>query len=227
MAGEVKANGTVITKAGQMVGNDSEIEIGAGKIPFVSRGGLKLDAAIAHFGVPVAGKTAMDVGASTGGFTDCLLQKGAEKVYAVDVGYGLIDARLRTDRRVILVEKTNFRYLEKSAIPDCIDIATVDVSFISVTKILPRVAEFLCGSGEVLVLVKPQFEVGRGHVGKGGIVRDEHKRLEAVHSVVRAAVSMGFESLGTFESPVKGQKGNVEYFLYLKKGRTCQTYSCS
>lgn len=217
MSGEVRVDGVPVTKAGHMIDEDAEISIETQKIPFVSRGGLKLEAAIEHFGVDVAGKTAMDIGASTGGFTDCLLQRGALRVYAVDVGYGLLDVSLRNDQRVVLVEKTNFRYIEREFVTGCVDLITIDVSFISIVKILPKAIEFLCDEGEILTLIKPQFEVGREHVGKGGIVRDEKKRIETVEEVMDKAVSFGLHSCGTFESPVRGQKGNVEYFGYLRR----------
>jgi 23S rRNA (cytidine1920-2'-O)/16S rRNA (cytidine1409-2'-O)-methyltransferase len=219
MAGEVRVDGNTVTKAGFMVSDDATVEVVSGKMPFVSRGGLKLDAAIDHFGIDVSDKTAMDIGASTGGFTDCLLQRGARKVYAIDVGYGLIDAGLRNDERVAVVERTNFRYIERDIIPECVDIVTVDVSFISVTKIIPRALEFLCQGGIVMVLVKPQFEVGKGKVGKGGIVRDETLRSEAVDMVKESMSSLGLISKEAFESPVKGQKGNREYFICLERGR--------
>jgi len=159
----------------------------------------------------------MDVGSSTGGFTDCMLQMGAEKIYCIDVGYGQIAWSLRNDPRVILLERTNIRHLERKRIPDIIDIATIDVSFISLTKVIPKVLEFLKEDGEILALVKPQFEVGKGEVGKGGIVREEEKRLAAVASVRAEIETAGLHTIGVFESPVRGQKGNIEYFLYLKK----------
>lgn len=218
MAGEVTVDGVAITKAGHLVNTNAVVEIVKKGIPFVSRGGLKLDAALKHFNVDIAGKVAMDIGSSTGGFTDCLLKRGAKRVYAVDVGYGLMDVKLRRDERVVLLERINFRYIEREAIPECIDIGTVDVSFISVMRIVPRAVEFLCSKAELLVLIKPQFEVGKGEVGKGGIVRDRDKRLAAVDRVSRDLSSSGMEQSGLFESPVRGQKGNVEYFLYLKKG---------
>ncbi len=217
MAGEVKVDGVVVTKAGSMVNDESKIEVVPGRIPFVSRGGLKLDAALEHFQMDISGKVGMDVGASTGGFTDCLLQRGARKVYAVDVGYGLLDSHLRDDSRVVLVERTNFKYIERDAIAECIDIVTVDVSFISVTKIVPKALEFICNGGDIVLLVKPQFEVGKGQVGKGGIVRDVKKREEVVKRVEDSMLDLGLESSGVFESPVKGQKGNREYFMYLKR----------
>lgn len=216
MSGKVKVEGRPVMKAGLLVGEASCVEVEE-PMPFVSRGGLKLKAALRHYGIDVEGKVLMDIGASTGGFTDCLLKSGARRVYAVDVGYGLIDASLRSDPRVVLLERTNFRYLGRDALPECVDMATADVSFISLTKIFPRLIEFLCGYSEVLALVKPQFEVGKGRVGRGGVVRDGALRIEVVAAVRRAAEDLGFVAAGEpFESPVRGQKGNYEYFLFLR-----------
>ena len=218
MEGNVLVDGSPVTKAGAMINSASSITLKSEDIPYVSRGGLKLKAAIDFFNVALKDKTAMDVGASTGGFTDCMLQMGAKKVYCIDVGYGQIAWSLRNDPRVILLERTNIRHLERKRIPDIIDIATIDVSFISLTKVIPKVLEFLKENGEILALVKPQFEVGKGEVGKGGIVREEEKRLAAVASVRAEIETAGLHTIGVFESPVRGQKGNIEYFLYLKKG---------
>jgi len=218
MEGNVLVDGSPVTKAGAMINSASSITLKSGDIPYVSRGGLKLKAAIDFFNVDLKDKTAMDVGSSTGGFTDCMLQMGAKKVYCIDVGYGQIAWALRNDARVILLERTNIRHLERERIPDIIDIAAIDVSFISLTKVIPKVLEFLKENGEILALVKPQFEVGKGEVGKGGIVREEEKRLAAVASVRAEVETAGLRAIGMFESPVRGQKGNIEYFLYLKKG---------
>jgi len=217
MKGKVFVDGKICTKPGTMVSSDRDIILKGEEIPYVSRGGLKLEAAIKYFNINLQDKIAMDVGASTGGFTDCMLKYGAKKIYCIDVGYGQLAWSIRSDPRVVVLERTNIRYLKREAIPDEIDIATVDVSFISLTKVLPRVYEFLKNGGEVLSLVKPQFEVGPEEVGSGGIVRDEKKRLKAVQDIMNAAREIGFHVLGSFRSPVKGQKGNVEYFLYLKK----------
>lgn len=214
MEGRVYINGVRVEKPGDLVPVDIAIEISEG-LKYVSRGGLKLEKAIKHFNIQVLGKTAMDVGASTGGFTDCLLQHGAKRVYAVDVGYGQLDWKLRNDQRVVLLERTNIRYLEKSAIAEPIDLAVVDVSFISLLKVLPKVQEFLNKKAEVTALIKPQFEVGKGQVSKGGIVRDLQKRLSVVESIKTAAKSMGFCVKGTIRSPVLGAKGNEEYLIYL------------
>ncbi|MHB8881591.1 MAG: TlyA family RNA methyltransferase [Thermodesulfovibrionales bacterium] len=215
MEGKVVVPGSMALKAGTMVDREADITLKDQDIPFVGRGGLKLDAALEHFHLDVAGKVVLDVGCSTGGFTDCVLQRKALRVYAVDVGYGQFDWSLRNDPRVVLMEKTNFRYLDRQAIPEGIDLAVADVSFISLLKVLPKIAEFLHDSGEVLALVKPQFEVGKGMVDKGGIVRLESARLAAVESVRAGAGQLGFLAKGVFTSPVRGQKGNVEYFIYL------------
>lgn len=218
MEGHVLVDGAVITKAGNLVEAGSEIILKEKECPYVGRGGLKLEAALGHFGIDPGGMVAMDVGCSTGGFTDCLLKKNARKVYAIDVGYGQMDWSLRNDPRVVLLEKTNIRYIEKTAVSGPVDIAVIDVSFISLLKVLPKVLEFLGSRGKVLALIKPQFEAGKGMVGKGGIVKDESTRLSVVESVREWAEGAGLQTLGVFESPVRGQKGNIEYFIYL--GRT-------
>lgn len=218
MEGAVLVDGVPVTKAGAMTNSTSVISLKKEDMPYVSRGGLKLKAAIEFFKIDLKDKTAMDVGSSTGGFTDCMLQMGIKRVYCIDVGYGQIAWSLRNDPRVILMERTNVRYLERERIPEMIDIATVDVSFISITKVIPKVAEFLKDSGEILTLVKPQFEVGKGEVGRGGIVREEEKRLVAVDSVRVTLRDSGFHTKGMFQSPIAGHKGNIEYFLYMKKG---------
>jgi len=217
MEGKVFINDIPVTKAGTLIDTKTDIELRGGNIPYVSRGGLKLEAALKHFNIDLQDKTAMDVGSSTGGFTDCMLKNGAKRVYCIDVGYGQIAWALRNDSRIILLERTNIRHLEKEKIPDEIDIAAVDVSFISLTKVIPKVVEFLKSSGEILSLVKPQFEVGKGKVGKGGIVKEEEKRLAAVETVRSNLETLGLRSLGVFQSPVTGQKGNIEYFLYMRK----------
>jgi len=232
MEGKVYVDGNKITKAGTPVNENSDISLQATDLPYVSRGGLKLEAAIKYFNIDVKDKLIMDVGSSTGGFTDCLLQKGARKAYCIDVGYGQLAWSLRKDPRVMLLERTNIRYLREilqeqgarskeqeygDLVNSKIDIATIDVSFISLTKVIPEVIKFLNDEGEVLALVKPQFEVGKGEVGKGGIVREEEKRLKAVKYVEEDVKKCGLKSQGMFQSPVVGQKGNVEYFLYMKK----------
>ncbi|MBI4844046.1 MAG: TlyA family RNA methyltransferase [Nitrospirae bacterium] len=216
MEGNVVVNGVKAEKAGMLVKDDACVEL-LQKIRYVSRGGMKLEHALKEFRIDVAGKRAMDVGASTGGFTDCLLQHGAAKVIAVDVGYGQFHWNLRKDERVVLIEKTNIRYLEKDILPYKLDIITIDVSFISLLTVIPKILEFLKPSSEVVALIKPQFEVGREDVGKGGIVRDEKKRLETVERIKKEVLEMGLEVIGVTESPVKGPKGNVEYLIYFIK----------
>lgn len=216
LEGNVLVNGIVVDKAGALVRPDDELTV-VNKMPFVSRGGLKLDHAIRHFDIDVKGKIAMDVGASTGGFTDCLLQHGAGKVYAIDVGYGQFSWALRKDDRVVLFEKTNIRYLDKALIPDEIDIAVADVSFISLLIVIPNIIGFLKPSGVMVALIKPQFEAGRKDVGKGGVVRSEEKRLEIVENIKGETAKMGLDIIGVTPSPVKGPKGNVEYLLYLRQ----------
>ncbi len=241
LGGKVLVNGAKADKAGTFVRPDVSVEI-LQKMPYVSRGGLKLEAALKNFNIDVRGKIAMDVGASTGGFTDCLLQFGAKRVYAVDVGYGQLAWELRNDSRVILLEKTNIRYLNEKIrdqgsgfrpkspvgtsslygsqgledlIKSNIDIATIDVSFISLLKVIPKVLEFLTHKGEIVALIKPQFEVARKDVGKGGVVKDEIKRLEVVEKIKKNAIDMGLEVKGVIKSPLVGPKGNVEYLIYL------------
>ena len=216
LEGNVLVNGMVVDKAGALVKPDAVLAVKS-KMPYVGRGGLKLEHAIKYFGIEIKDKTAMDVGASTGGFTDCLLQHGAEKVYAIDVGYGQFSWILRNHDKIVLLEKTNIRYLDKALIYDEIDIATIDVSFISLLKVLPKVLEVLKPSGEIAALIKPQFEAGRKDVGKGGVVRDEKKRLEVIEKIKNESEKMGIEVKGITKSPLKGPKGNVEYFIYLKK----------
>ncbi|MGE5301428.1 MAG: TlyA family RNA methyltransferase [Acidobacteriota bacterium] len=215
MEGQVVVDGVVVSKAGSIVDAGGELVLKEREMPYVGRGGLKLEAALRHFNIDTRDTVAMDVGCSTGGFTDCLLKNNARKVYAIDVGYGQFDWTLRHDARIVLLEKKNIRHLEREAVPDVIDLAVIDVSFISLLKVLPKVAEFLGPGGRVLALIKPQFEVGKGMVGKGGVVRDETKRLSAVQGVREGATALGYSALGVYESPVRGQKGNREYFIYL------------
>ncbi len=214
LAGEVWVAGKRIDKAGTKVDPEAPVELKSSDFPYVSRGGLKLEAALHTFKIVLIDKIAMDVGASTGGFTDCLLQHGAKKVYAIDVGYGLLDWKLRQDKRVIAIERQNIRYLPKEAIPEPIDIATIDVSFISLKKVIPKVMEFLRERAELIALIKPQFEVGKGQVGKGGIVRDEAKRRQVVEDIKAFCQELGFQVKGVIPSPILGAKGNQEYLLY-------------
>lgn len=215
MAGRVLVAGVPVTKAGAPVPEDARITLKAPALQFVSRGGEKLAAALAHFKVNPAGKVALDAGASTGGFTHVLLLGGAAKVYAVDVGYGQLDASLRQDPRVVVRERRNLRLLPREDVPEPVDLITLDLSFISLTLILPKIREFLRPGGEVLALVKPQFEVGKGQVGKGGVVRDPARQQAAVARVAAAAAALSFQVSPAFPSPLRGPKGNQEYFLYL------------
>jgi 23S rRNA (cytidine1920-2'-O)/16S rRNA (cytidine1409-2'-O)-methyltransferase len=216
LGGNVFVNGVIVDKAGALVKPDVVLDVKS-RQPYVSRGGLKLEHALKEFDMDVSGKIAMDVGASTGGFTDCLLQNGIEKVYAIDVGYGQFDWILRSNEGIILLEKTNIRYLDRDLVPDPIDIATIDVSFISLLKVIPNLLDFLIPNGEIIALIKPQFETGRENVGKGGVVKDENRQLEVIERIKTESEKMGLEVKGVTKSPIKGAKGNVEYFIYLRK----------
>lgn len=215
LAGQVLVNGQKAAKAGQLVDSDARLEVLA-PMPYVSRGGLKLEAALDRFGISVEGRVCLDIGASTGGFTDCLLKRGASRVYAVDVGRGQLDWRLRNDPRVIVLEGLNARYLGREHIPEAVDLATCDVSFISVTLILPRLPPLLAPGGEMVILVKPQFEVGRGQVGKGGIVRDPELHQAACRKVAAAVESLGFRA-EWIPCPVPGAEGNQEFLLHARR----------
>jgi len=215
LSGRVTVEGQRVDKAGHQVGPEDEIGLIGDPIPYVSRGGLKLKGALDEFGLDVAGLVCIDVGASTGGFTDCLLQAGASRVYAIDVGYGQMDPKVANDPRVTVLDRTNVRLMEPDALPEKADLAVIDVSFISLKLVLGPVKGMLKPEGRVIALVKPQFEVGKGNVGKGGIVREESKRLGALESVKYYAADEGFEVLDEAVSPVTGAKGNVEYLLYL------------
>lgn len=214
IAGKVLVDGQKVEKAGAQVVEDADIRILGEQMRYVSRGGLKLEAALKEFSIDVNSATALDVGASTGGFTDCLLQHGAVKVYAVDVGYGQLAWKLRQDPRVVLIERTNVRELAPSLIPEQIDIAVFDVSFISLEKVVPSVTRFLKSGAALITLIKPQFEVGKALVGKGGIVRDEAARSKAVEKVRKFINEIGLDVKGVIPSPITGQDGNVEYLLY-------------
>jgi 23S rRNA (cytidine1920-2'-O)/16S rRNA (cytidine1409-2'-O)-methyltransferase len=211
MARRIFVNGQHVDKAGANVADDDELRIEALEHPWVGRGGMKLAHALREFGISVEEKVCADIGASTGGFTDVMLKNGAQKVYAIDVGYGQIDVSLRNDLRVINREKVNARYLTAADFEDAIEFVSIDVSFIPLKLILPAVATFL--RGDLVALIKPQFEVGKADVGKGGIVRDEIKRAAAVDAVVAFTREIGFEVRGIIESPVKGAEGNVEYLM--------------
>lgn len=217
MEGSVFIKGQREDKPGAVFDEASVIEIRGKVLPYVSRGGLKLEKAMQVFPITLTGRTCMDIGASTGGFTDCMLQNGAAKVYAVDVGYGQLAWKLRQDPRVVCMEKTNFRYVTKEQIPEEIDFASVDVSFISLTKILPPAHMLLRPDGEMVCLIKPQFEAGREKVGKKGVVREIGVHEEVMEKVMSFASDTGFEILGLDFSPVRGPEGNIEYLLYLKK----------
>ena len=220
LAGEVLVDGKRVSKAGALVARDAGVEL-QGRSPFVSRGGEKLAHALDAFQMKVAGRVCLDVGASTGGFTDCLLQRGAARVYAVDVGVGQLDAKLRKDPRVVVMEKTNARALDPRIFGEQPTLAVIDVSFISLEKILPSVFGVLAPRGEVAALVKPQFEVGREAVGKGGVVRDPALHRQAVARLARYAVLRGWHVLGVTASPLRGPKGNREFFLHCSShGRT-------
>ena len=217
MARRVLVNGQHVEKAGTNVASDDVVAIEALEHPWVGRGGMKLAHALREFAISVEGKVCADIGASTGGFTDVMLKSGARKVFAIDVGYGQLDASLRNDPRVINREKVNARYLDAKSFDEPIEFVSIDVSFISLKLILPAVATFL--GGEMVALIKPQFEVGKGEVGKGGIVRDEVKRDETVQSVVAFAREIGFEVKKVIESPVRGAEGNVEYLMWASHPR--------
>ncbi len=216
MARRILVNGQHVDKAGAVVGEDDHLAVEALEHPWVGRGGMKLAHALREFGVVVHGKVCADIGASTGGFTDVMLKNGARKVYAIDVGYGQLDASLRNDARVVNREKVNARHLEASDFEERIEFVSIDVSFISLKLILPAVVKFL--DGELVALIKPQFEVGKRDVGKGGIVRDEAKRVEVVDSVVAFARELGLDVKGVIESPVKGAEGNVEFLMHALSG---------
>ncbi len=215
MAGKVLVDGAVKDKPGSMVSVGSGITCKEEVCPYVGRGGLKLAGALRDFRIDVKGRVALDVGASTGGFTDCLLKSGAAVVYALDVGKGQLDWKLRNDSRVVPMEGINIRHLDVSLIKDRVDLVTIDVSFISLEKVLPKAIEVLRGRGEIVALVKPQFELGPNQVGKGGVVKDPEKQKEAVARVRAFAAGLGLECRGESPSDIKGPKGNQEYFIYL------------
>ena len=220
LSGSVFAGTKRIEKPSEMIPDDTELILKGSDHPYVGRGGVKLKAVLDHFKISPAGKVCIDVGASTGGFTDCLLKEGAKKVYAIDVGYGQLDWSLRNDPRVVVMEKVNFRYFDRSTIGEPIDFATVDVSFISLKKIIPKVVQVL-GHGEpvepchgsIVLLIKPQFEVGRKFVGRGGIVKDEAKKKECVDEIRKFCGELGLEVTGVIPSPIFGHDGNEEFLL--------------
>ena len=226
MAGIVYVNGNKEDKAGASFDpEETGIEVRGGTLPYVSRGGLKLEKALKSFPIRLDGRTCMDIGASTGGFTDCMLQNGAAKVYAIDVGYGQLDWKLRSDPRVVCMEKTNFRYVKPEDLGEgpAPSFASVDVSFIGLDKILPPALAILTPGGEMVCLIKPQFEAGRDKVGKKGVVRDRKVHEEVIRDVTGMAAGLGFEILGLDYSPIRGPEGNIEYLMYIKKPQEAET----
>ena len=217
MAGSVFVDGQRVDKPGTAVPNTAQIEVRGHALPYVSRGGLKLEKAMKTFPLTLTGKVCADIGASTGGFTDCMLQNGAQKVYAVDVGYGQLDWKLRGDPRVVCMERTNARYLTPEQIPDPLDFASIDVSFISLKLILPALRALMTDTGEAACLIKPQFEAGREKVGKKGVVRDSAVHLEVLEHFLEHAKENHFTVLGITYSPIRGPEGNIEYLGYLRK----------
>ncbi len=217
MAGLVFVNGEREDKPGTRFGDGVVIEVRGNPNPYVSRGGLKLEKAIRAFDIQLEDKVCMDIGASTGGFTDCMLKNGAQKVFSIDVGYGQLAWKLRSDSRVVVMERTNFRYVRQEDIGEAVDFATVDVSFISLKKILVPAKEILKPDGKMVCLIKPQFEAGREKVGKKGVVRDPMVHLEVANDVICFSEEQGFYTYGISYSPIKGPEGNIEYLLYLGK----------
>lgn len=217
MAGSVLVDGQREDKAGSMFPDTVEITVKGHTLPYVSRGGLKLEKAMTHFDVTLKDKVCMDVGASTGGFTDCMLQNGAVKVYSIDVGHGQLDWKLRNDERVVCMERTNIRYVVSEDIQELPQFTSIDVSFISLTKVLLPVRNLLADDGEIVCLIKPQFEAGREKVGKKGVVRDPAVHKEVIEKVIAYAVSISFQVLHLEFSPIKGPEGNIEYLLHIKK----------
>lgn len=223
MAGQIYVNGMKAIKPGMTVNSSDKIELRGNTLPYVSRGGLKLEKAMEVFPITLKDKVCMDIGASTGGFTDCMLQNGAVKVYSIDVGYGQLAWKLRSDSRVVNLERTNFRYVTNEQIPESIDFASIDVSFISLKLIFPALMPLLKTDGECVCLVKPQFEAGKDKVGKKGVVRERSTHVEVIENVIGYASDNGFLVLNLDFSPVKGPEGNIEYLLYIKKAdeKTC------
>jgi 23S rRNA (cytidine1920-2'-O)/16S rRNA (cytidine1409-2'-O)-methyltransferase len=214
LAGKVLVNGQVLTKAGHSVVETAEVQVAGEVLPYVSRGGLKLEHALRTFEIDVSGKTAMDVGASTGGFTDCLLSFGARRVYAVDVGYGQLALKLRNDPRVVVLERKNIRYLPGDAVAEPIEIVTIDASFISLKLVIPSVMKFLAPGAVLIALIKPQFEAGREEASRGaGVIRDPHIHDEVCTSITEFTRGLGFEVIGIDPSPILGPKGNREFLI--------------
>ncbi|MBM6819827.1 MAG: TlyA family RNA methyltransferase [Clostridium sp.] len=219
MAGLIFVDGQRVDKAGEKVKVDADIVFKGEKLKYVSRGGLKLEKAMNTFGIDLTDKVCMDIGASTGGFTDCMLQNNASKVFAVDVGYGQFAWKLRTDERVVCMEKTNIRYVTPEDIGVALDFASIDVSFISLRTIMPAVKALLADKGEVVALIKPQFEAGRDKVGKKGVVRDKEVHLEVINTIINFLMENELNVLGLSYSPIKGPEGNREYLVYFTKDK--------
>lgn len=217
MSGNVFVDGQREDKAGSTFSPEVSIEVRGHALPYVSRGGLKLEKALANFNVDVKDCVCTDVGSSTGGFTDCMLQNGAKKVYAIDVGRGQLDWKLRNDSRVVCMEKTNIRYVTPEDIGEPVDFSSIDVSFISLTKVLVPIREYLKADGQIVALIKPQFEAGREKVGKKGVVREKSTHREVIRKVMDFAQSIGFDLCALDFSPIKGPEGNIEYLIHLKK----------
>ena len=217
MSGIVYVDGQKEDKAGTTFPEDVQIEVRGHTLPYVSRGGLKLEKALKCFDVSVEGKVCTDVGSSTGGFTDCMLQNGAVRVYAIDVGRGQLDWKLRQDERVVCMEKTNIRYVKPEDLGEPIDFSSIDVSFISLSKVLGPIRDYLTDNGQITALIKPQFEAGREKVGKKGVVRDKSTHIEVIDNVIAYALSIGFRVLDLTFSPIKGPEGNIEYLVHLEK----------
>jgi len=225
MAGKVTVEGEMIDKSGTKVDGEAKLQLRGEDSSYASRGGKKLEGALHAFGIDPKGMVVMDIGASTGGFTDCILQKGAQKVYAVDVGYGQLAWKLQEDSRVVNLERKNIRYLKREEVQEEADLILIDTSFISVEKFLPHLLGFLKKGGFILSLIKPQFEVGKGEVGKGGVVRDTALHQKVIDRISKFSQGLGLNVLGVTESPLLGPKGNKEFFIYLKKenGKDGQT----
>lgn len=216
MSGRVLVNNQPVDKVGTLVREDTQIAFKNSDLRYVSRGGFKLEKAIKDFKLDVLDRICLDVGASTGGFTDCLLQKGAKQVFAVDVGYGQLAWKLRTDPRVVAIERTNIRYMQPDVLPQRVDLVTIDVSFISLKKVVPRVVQFMKNQASIVALIKPQFEVGRGHVGKGGVVRDPVLHKKVIRELTDFFHQQGLACEFVVPSPLRGPKGNKEFFTLLK-----------
>lgn len=215
LAGKVFVGEQRIDKAGDLVAREAEITVRGEDLKFASRGGLKIEGALEAFGFDVTGKVVADFGASTGGFTDCVLQRGAVRVYAIDVGYGQLHEKLRQDKRVVSMERTNARHLNATSLPERVDLVTIDASFIGLDKLLPASKEVLHNQGDILAMVKPQFEVGRGNLGKNGVVRDENARVAAINRVADCARELGMQERGRADCVIRGPEGNQETFLWL------------